>query len=95
MLRTLELAALPSTLQLCLLSADRCQGLVQTAPAGRYWPRRFHAQELDAAFAPADVEELKKLGLLACSGTFHNIVQATDAAVELLNTGYAQVEVAP
>jgi hypothetical protein len=84
MLRTFELAALPPTLQLCLLSADRCQGLVQTAPAGRYGPRRFHAQELDAAFAPADVEELKNLG----------IVQPTDAAIELLITGYAQIEVA-
>lgn len=94
MLRTLELAALPSTLQLCLLSADRCQGLVQTAPAGRYWPRRFHVQELGAGYAPADVGSLKELGLLACSGTFHNIVHVTDAGVELLNTGYAQVEVA-
>jgi hypothetical protein len=95
MLRTLELAALPSTLQLCLLSADRCNGLVQTEPFGMYVPRNFHPLEIDAAYTPMDVAALKGLSLFACSGAFDDKVVVTSAGVELLNTGYVQVEVAP
>lgn len=93
--RDIELAALPSTLQLCLQSADRCAGLIQTAPRCAFVPRRFHALEVGASHAPASVAALLQLGLLACSATFHNIVRVTDAGIELLNTGYSRREVAP
>jgi len=95
MLRTLELAALPSTLQLCLLSADRCAGLIQTAPRCAFVPRKFHAQEVGASHAPASISALLELSLLACNATFNNIVRVTDAGIELLNTGHFRREVAP
>ena len=95
MLRTIELAALPSTLQLCLQSADRCAGLIQTAPHCVYVPRQFHPQEVDAGHAPAHVAALLRLGLLACNATFNNLVRITDAGIELLNTGSFRREVMP
>lgn len=93
--RTTELAALPSTLQLCLQSADRCAGLIQMAPSCGFVPRKFHAQEVGASYAPATVTALLQMGLLACNATFNNIVRITDDGIELLNTGYSQREVTP
>ena len=95
MFRTTELAALPSTLQLCLQSADRCAGLIQTAHIGAFVPRKFHAQEVGASYAPASVSALLQVGLLACNATFNNIVHITDDGVEMLNTGYSHREVMP
>ncbi|RPE74645.1 hypothetical protein [Vulcaniibacterium tengchongense] len=92
--RTIELAALPSTLQLCLQTADRCGGLVQVTPRGAFVPRMFHAQEVGARYAAGDVAALLALGLLARSSRSDNFVRATDAGVELLNTGYCRSEVA-
>ncbi|MFC3549435.1 hypothetical protein ACFOLC_00225 [Lysobacter cavernae] len=95
MLRTIELAALPSTLQLCLQSADRCGGLIQTSPYCAYVPRHFHPREVGAAHTPADINALIDLRLLACIAVHNSIVRITDDGIELLNTGYTRSEVTP
>ena len=92
--RSFELAALPSTLSLCLQSADRCRGLVQTAPHCVYVPRHFHWLEMDAMHAPGAVAELVAMGLLQYHAVHPQVVLVTDAGVELLNTGRAAVQVA-
>lgn len=92
MLRTIELAALPSTLSLCLLSADRCRGLVETAPHCVYVARHFHHLEMDAMHAPGHVARLIDLGLLRRHVQHQQVVLVTDAGVELLNTGYVHHE---
>lgn len=95
MQREITLAALPSTLQLCLQSADRCFGLIQTTPRCAFVPRKFHALEVGASYAPESVGALLQMGLLACNATFNNVVRVTDDGVELLNTGYSRREVTP
>ena len=92
MLRSIELAALPSTLQLCLQSADRCAGLVLTNSGEAYIPRRFHVRELDSMHAAADVGTLAKLGLVAPVGASFCAVRVTDDGIELLNTGRIERE---
>lgn len=93
MLRSIELAALPSTLQLCLQSADRCAGLVLTKSGEAYVPRKFHEREVGAIHAAADVSALAKLGLVApTGGASFCAVRVTDDGIELLNTGRIERE---
>lgn len=90
----LELAALSPTLQLCLQSTDRCNGLIRQPVVRTYYvPYKFHPKEAGTMHAVESVDALVAMGLLARNASFDNMVSATDDGIELLNTGHLRHQV--